>query len=201
MRALTALFLFLFCACFLEAPRMLSFEEEIASRSLISKQPLPSSLLDNLSKAVEFALLSGAAREISQQDLFHAHLLFARGNRNLLSPDAILLHAQEMVVWSPEEFKKRNVLISLAGQPEILDCSRGLSRRRFFPQAEWPTLCVVDEHDLGLTNPADVYIVRVDRISKALARSLGHNTRSVRGLKVLFVGFGLTLKNGRLALP
>lgn len=201
MRACTALFLFvILCASQVKAPEYKNFEQSVVERSSSAKYALPSVVLDMLSEAVEFALTSGAAGEVSQQDLFHAHLLASQG-AGLAALDAVLLHTQEMVSLSEEAFKKRNVVLFRGKRPEILGCSVGKSHRRFFPPEEWPKLCVVDEHDLGLKNPADVYIIRADYLTARELASLANNTRVIRGQKILFISFGLVVKNGRLTLP
>lgn len=200
VRALTALFLFLIFFRPAQAPNLPCFEEDAVRRSFSAHSALPAGLLDRLARATRFALRSGAAREISQRDLFHAHLLFSRGNKNLANPDAILLHAQEMVSWG-ESFRKRNVVVFGGNQPEILDCSTGIHHRAYFPAAERHKFCVVDEKDLGFSNPADVYILRAEKLPKSLMLELRHNVRKVDGRKILFVGFGLSVKNGRVALP
>lgn len=152
-------------------------------------RPLPPSLLDKLEEAINFAFSQGAAREISGNDLDHAHILFVPGSPiSVANPDGILLHTQEFVVYSPGLFCKRNIFIASGGHPRVLPCELGMNRRHLAKAGE--LFCTVDEADLGMSNPLDVNFANVDSIPAKKLAPFSKNVRVIRGQKILFAGFG-----------
>ncbi len=149
---------------------------------------LPKPLLDRLAFGVAFALQVGAAEEVSERDLNHAHVLFY-GNphaRALDDADAVLLHTQEHAGYS-WRFALRNILLPRAGEPKILDCMIGNNCRRLAATPEeWERFCTVDEVDLQMRSKIDVGFLNVSRIPEADLAGVRKNIRTVRGRKILF---------------
>lgn len=150
-----------------------------------SKMPIPSSLLDKLQKAIEYALDSGAAAEISRRDLYHAHVITQSGKKHLDGSEEILLHAQEESCNSAENCGKRNVVLRSDGCRYILPCELGRNwRRNLVPPGEF--FCTVDEGDLGMTEFATIHFVPAQLAAPGFRREFRKNTRTVRGRKVIF---------------
>lgn len=214
--AIVAFFLVFSCACSkkpsglatdnktgarLEADGGLSFPGITGSlRNGFSAAPLPAPLLDALAKSIDFAYEQKSAREISDKDLDHAHVLFKKDlppaqNDKLQSFDGILLHTQEFVSYSPELYKKRNILFDRATQQlSIVPCSKGvfvkylfqsLARKNNWAISSQNKICTVYSNDLGMSG-VQVNFVVVDQTPISFLKNHYRNIRTIRGKKVLF---------------
>ncbi len=146
---------------------------------------LPTALVDRLVAGIEYAYKVGAARDISNTDLAHAHLLYSPGRKifRLSEPDAILLHSQEITTYG-KDFRKRNIFLRSGSKPEVLDCKLGQHKRTVKATEDF---CTVDNVDLKMSNATDIMFIRVDHVPQSRFAQYGGNVRQVAGHKVLFV--------------
>lgn len=167
--------------------------ERLASEKAL-RQKMPLALLDRLQRAIEFALDQGAAREISEEDLSHAHILAERKRGDLDKTIAdgrgvhLLLHAQEETRYGAD-YEKRNVLASPGGKNRILPCSIGQYMLKRFPASagnKQNSACTITETDLKLKHIAQV---RFFDITDCSPQNIANypNMRLIRGRKILFV--------------
>lgn len=165
---------------------MLTFQED--GYKGLRKTPLPDAVLDRLVGAILFAFRVGAMREISSNDLDHAHLLMRPDKKEISfeSLDGILLHTQEFAPYSPDAYQKRNIFSGPDGVVRVLPCtmlghSASLTNIRGMKVRD----CTIYAPELGEVLTA-LYIVGVDHVPPKILGAYARNVRVVHGHKVLF---------------
>jgi len=154
-------------------------------RFILSKTKLPEVLLARLVKVITFALENGIAREFSEEDMDHAHILFRpeRRKKDLKDADAILLHTQERSAFSPELLKKRNILLRSDDRIEILRCKTFYT---FDINGRRQEHCVIHPHDLRMEENVNLRFVYIDDIPESELSGYEANLRVINGHKILF---------------
>lgn len=90
---------------------------------------IPDELLAEVNNVIEFALLTGSAREVSKRDFYHCHILVERQLYNDLSNEhlqridnimdsyiGLLCHTQELSAY---DISKRNIVVWRGSSPRI----------------------------------------------------------------------------------
>ena len=146
-------------------------------------EALPPNLLDRLAQAIDFSFKNGSHREIGYKDLNHAHVLanLDSSDNSLNNFRGILLHTQELIVYSPKAHKKRNVFIDNAGFASIVPCERNEDKLGAING-----LCTVYPEDLSLREIVQINFVKVSGVSPDRLRGYEQNVRVIRGEKILF---------------
>ncbi len=150
-----------------------------------SRGDLPPNLVNRLAEAVEFSYLNGAHRNISEEDLYHAHVLTTSSAPKLEYFEAILMHTQETLDPTTPGHEKRNILISSAGQTSIIPCERGTTMG-FTMGIAAVDMCSVYPADIGFKEIVTIYFANVTEVSPRRLRGYEHNIRTINGEKILF---------------
>lgn len=159
----------------------LSYIESLAGIN----QKIPKNFLDRVTVGINFALANDAAKEISRQDLFHAHILVKKNepwNIEKITDTTLLFHTQEKIYYTAF-YKLRNIILGPSGKPMVLPCSLGLKKRFQFND---DTICTVSADDLEMDNPYDIFFVPVNSCPSVKLRKYKNNIRNINNQKILF---------------